>query len=434
VRSPSFAWHNRGVTELRNVLAPPTAVSGGVRRRELLDVAADLFAHSGYAGTLLRDVGEAAGILPGSLYHHFASKEALAIELVEAMYRDLEEVSAAFDAETVDPIQGLRQFTREIVVVTARHQAAAKLCLYDAPSTVSPVLAALVHRPPRAVGRVWRLLVDRGNLQGRLQIPASDTRLLWSAFGHAAGEVALLPLPDVTPLQIADTTSWTLLDGLVLVSPSTHTMNASPASAVVAELSRAWRAAARTTPEDRRRRILDAARAAFARRGFDATTMRDVADATDMTAGSLYRYFSSKDELLREIVGHFSHQLLNGFQDVVAAARGPVEALDGLIWLMIHAGRHFRQEFEIVKVWWRLTTSSAPDQTLAENRMRFNLLRGVLTSGIGEGSIRPTTQIDLLTVCVRELMWIPLDAGQVSLNRKRAFMRTSLMFGAAQVY
>lgn len=52
------------------------------RRDELLSIAAGLFAERGLRATTVRDIADAAGILSGSLYHHFASKEAIVDEIL----------------------------------------------------------------------------------------------------------------------------------------------------------------------------------------------------------------------------------------------------------------------------------------------------------------------------------------------------------------
>ncbi|MFX5956923.1 helix-turn-helix domain-containing protein, partial [Acinetobacter baumannii] len=54
----------------------------GKRRQVLIGEAARLFAGKGYETTSMRDIAAAVGILPGSLYHHFPSKE----ELFVAVY------------------------------------------------------------------------------------------------------------------------------------------------------------------------------------------------------------------------------------------------------------------------------------------------------------------------------------------------------------
>lgn len=58
--------------------------AGSERRREILSIAARLFAKHGYRGTSIRDIGEQAGLLGGSLYYHIKSKDALFIELHDA--------------------------------------------------------------------------------------------------------------------------------------------------------------------------------------------------------------------------------------------------------------------------------------------------------------------------------------------------------------
>lgn len=54
------------------------------RRDELLRLAATMFAERGLKATTVRDIADSAGILSGSLYHHFKSKE----QMVEEVLRD----------------------------------------------------------------------------------------------------------------------------------------------------------------------------------------------------------------------------------------------------------------------------------------------------------------------------------------------------------
>jgi AcrR family transcriptional regulator len=71
-----------------------------------------------------------------------------------------------------------------------------------------------------------------------------------------------------------------------------------------------WVADAAERRRHRRGEVLEAARTQFALRGFEATTIRDLADAAGITAGNLYRYFESKDSMIHEIPGDFSDRLL----------------------------------------------------------------------------------------------------------------------------
>ena len=65
------------------------------RRQKVLAAASDLFATKGFEATSMRDIAAAAGLMSGSLYYHFASKEDLYIAVQDAS------VSKIFDAVQV---------------------------------------------------------------------------------------------------------------------------------------------------------------------------------------------------------------------------------------------------------------------------------------------------------------------------------------------
>lgn len=59
------------------------------RREQLLAIAAEQFATKGFKNTTVRDIAEAAGILSGSLYHHFDSKESMVDEVLRTFQAEL---------------------------------------------------------------------------------------------------------------------------------------------------------------------------------------------------------------------------------------------------------------------------------------------------------------------------------------------------------
>lgn len=75
----------------------------GSRLHAILDEAARLFACQGYHGTSIRDIVRAIGMLPGSLYCHFESKEELLVAVYEeGVRRMLDAVSAAIEGAAGD--------------------------------------------------------------------------------------------------------------------------------------------------------------------------------------------------------------------------------------------------------------------------------------------------------------------------------------------
>lgn len=73
------------------------------RKRQIMEIAAQLFARKGYRGTSIREIGEQAGVLGGSLYHHIKSKDALFVELHNAALDVAEERIANAIEGAADP-------------------------------------------------------------------------------------------------------------------------------------------------------------------------------------------------------------------------------------------------------------------------------------------------------------------------------------------
>lgn len=71
------------------------------RRVEILEVAAKLFSKGGYDSVGMRDIADRAGILPGSLYYHFKSKQEIYIAVHRAaLARSAQRITAAIENVT----------------------------------------------------------------------------------------------------------------------------------------------------------------------------------------------------------------------------------------------------------------------------------------------------------------------------------------------
>ena len=92
--------------------APATEEPLQSRRQQLLQAAARVFCVQGFKGATLRQIADEAGILAGSVYHHFPSKDALFIEVQhEGFRRMLKAVDAAVQPKR-DPWQRLEALLR----------------------------------------------------------------------------------------------------------------------------------------------------------------------------------------------------------------------------------------------------------------------------------------------------------------------------------
>lgn len=111
---------------------PRRRLTAARRRRQLIDVALETFARSGFAATTMEDIARAAGVTKPLLYQHFASKRALYLELIDDVTaRLVEAISSAATGETV-----LRRKVEAgmaaYFLFTIENQSAVRM-LYDAP-------------------------------------------------------------------------------------------------------------------------------------------------------------------------------------------------------------------------------------------------------------------------------------------------------------
>jgi AcrR family transcriptional regulator len=96
-----------------------------------------------------------------------------------------------------------------------------------------------------------------------------------------------------------------------------------------------WHAMARDTLVDSRQEILRTAARLFQQRGYDATSMNDVAAALKLSKGGLYHHFQSKDEILFEIMNHAMEITEERVLAPVRRIADPEERLRALIRLHI---------------------------------------------------------------------------------------------------
>ena len=97
------------------------------RRRQLLDVALEVFAENGYHETSMEEVAEAAGVTKPVLYQHFGSKRELYLELLDDVGGRLMDVIAKAVAGAGGPRQQVQGGFRAYFRFVADHQSAFQL-------------------------------------------------------------------------------------------------------------------------------------------------------------------------------------------------------------------------------------------------------------------------------------------------------------------
>lgn len=146
--------------------------AAGGRRRQIMEIAAQIFARKGYRGTSMRDIGEAAGVLGGSLYHHIKSKDALFVELHHAALDAAEaQIAAAIDCHD-DPWVRLEAACATLLDIQLDPHSLTMPMMNDFREVPEQVRAALIDRRDRFEQLFRSLVAD-------LPLPAEIDRSIY---------------------------------------------------------------------------------------------------------------------------------------------------------------------------------------------------------------------------------------------------------------
>jgi AcrR family transcriptional regulator len=382
----------------------------GVRRAEILDTAATLFASAGLR-TSLKEIADACGILPGSLYHHFESKEAIILELVNAFVDELDRTAAAALEASRSTGAGnevekrIVEFGEAIAWCGVRHRAALLLTLYDPPSVLGNELAELAAQVPVAIEAAMLELLRFGRSSGAVRAGIDLTlladRLCQSMLHIGVGVSHMSSGAEEVPglrLRIS-------LHGLAVRTPSDAALDRSAAIAAVQSVIRGW--AEEFDDGDRTGHLRAVARKEFGRRGYEATTMRDIAAAAGLSTGTVYRAFASKDDLLFSIMHSYSEKVTDVWNAAMRAPSSTLERLDGLIWGNIHVVDRFSDEFRIQLAWLRQSPPSTPDLGLSFMG-QLRQIKALLAEAAKTGELLlDGSTADLRARCVYEAVMLP---------------------------
>lgn len=384
------------------------AYDDGTRRTEILHTAATLIAQSGLR-TSLQEIADAAGILPGSLYHHFESKEAILVELVRRYYADLDRIGQVAHDKLDDPdsrpvSDKIVELGSAIARCAVQHRAALQMSFYEAP-TGNQELVDLLNRPPTAVEQAMLQTLRAGRWSGYIRADI-DLATLADRICQSMMHVGLDVIRhSASADQAATVLCRIMLDGLAARPYGDEELNQSAAFVAAEEAIKSW--AESTDTNDKAAHVRAVARAEFGRKGYEVTTIRDIASAAGMGTGTVYRLIGSKDELLASIMESFGKKAGGGFASVLRTDSTTVEKLDALTWININALDQFPDEWKIQLAWMRQSPPDTPNPGLAFT-MRMRQLKSMLSEGIRAKDIRiDAPSLEMLSRCVMDVLWMP---------------------------
>lgn len=406
------------------------------RRDEILDTASRLIASAGLR-TTLQDIADASGIQAGSLYHHFDSKEAIVVELVKRYHAELHRIAEIARKELRDSDgeaipDRLAAFSAAIAHCAARHSAAVQVTFYDPPLSAGHELVQLATRAPTAIEQVMldTLVAGRavGYIRSDIELPMLAQRFCQTMLHVGLG--LFHRYQDVD--RVAGHLCSLLLHGVAARPPLDDELDGSAAMLAVGQVMASWDDA-EDDGSDRSSLIRRAARAEFGRRGYEITTVRDIAAAAGVSTGSVYREIGSKEELLVSIMRSFSEMVVAGWGAALVSEGTSVQKLDAVAWLQVNVLERFPDEFKIQLAWLRQSPPDTPNLGWSFPAL-LRRLKSMLADGARAGELRiadPSTELTARAVV--ELTWVP-EAILHAYGKRPALLhvRDTMLRGAAQ--
>ena len=187
--------------------------SGQARHDEIVQIAGRLFAERGFLATTIRDIADAANILSGSLYHHFASKESIADELLSSYWTQLLDRYEAVVSSDDDPTEKMRQLIVASIHMFESHEYAVRMILNDW-SYLSKALPYLRDNLDR-IRDIWVDVLEEGMRDGRFSSSIDPNITYRTIMGSISGAGRwFVPSGTLSTEQLASTMADLFLKGV----------------------------------------------------------------------------------------------------------------------------------------------------------------------------------------------------------------------------
>jgi TetR/AcrR family transcriptional regulator, cholesterol catabolism regulator len=144
----------------------------------VVQLAGELFAQKGYRATTVREIADAAGILSGSLYHHFDSKESIGDEILSGFINDVLADYRAAVSSAGTPRDVLEQIVRSTSHTLSRHRAALAMLQNDWSYFAAHPRFGYLRQALGEIERTWVTQLERGKESGMFRADL-DARLTY---------------------------------------------------------------------------------------------------------------------------------------------------------------------------------------------------------------------------------------------------------------
>jgi AcrR family transcriptional regulator len=153
----------------------------------------------------------------------------------------------------------------------------------------------------------------------------------------------------------------------------------------------------------------------FYEQGFDATGVQQIVARVNLSKGTLYHYFGSKDAILRVISERFLARLMPGIVAIAREGLPPAEAIHRVCHLMVNIISEHREEVVIFYEEWRHMSKEFFAQTKAKRDAVADVMTQIVAAAVESGEFRrigpdKLVGFTIFGVCSYAQYWYDPDA------------------------
>lgn len=141
----------------------------GSRREQIRDAAAREFAQNGVLATTVRDIAREAGILSGSLYYHFDSKETIVDEILSEFVMQLVDTDKKIVAESPTATVAIERLVRTVIESVETYPYAIRILQNDAEYLGQFPRFSYLDTTEREIRSVWVRVLKQGVSEGSVR-------------------------------------------------------------------------------------------------------------------------------------------------------------------------------------------------------------------------------------------------------------------------
>ena len=335
VTKKSFKEESTISLDEKMVQAPEAAVqrrstAGEATRKRLQQVALELFWKKGYRSTTTRDVAASLGVQQASLYYHMKNKEDLLHGICYSSFLQVVENAEAAVAGAGNPLEAIREMARSHLMTTLEYQKEFSVALIEC-RALGPDYRAEIEALWSRYHMMSYEVLDEAKAAGLIRSDVPNKyiytplicTLNWAALWYRQGKGRTVGELDELYAKV--------FFGGAANPDFRRNIRSEEVCRNLEFLVSPIAPSAQFAVNDTYARMLDTACALFARKGYFATSIREIASAMGIQKASLYYYISSKEDLIYQISKTALEHVTACVETALTQVSGPEERLYAFI-------------------------------------------------------------------------------------------------------